>query len=255
MEMNEQLVSIITPLYNGERFLSATIDSVIAQTYKEWEMIIINDGSKDGGESIARAYAEKDSRIKVLSQPNRGSAAARNNGIRMATGRYIALLDADDLWEPDFLEQQLRLLKEKKCQLVCGAYKRIDEYGKEILKPFVPPISVTYNDMLYTNSIGCLTGLYDTLPYGKIYLNENFRSLRDDHIFWLDIIKKCHIAYGNQNIVASYRISSTSTTYNKRKMIVPQFRLYREAEKLSFIKSCFYLCCWALNGFLKYRKK
>ena len=138
--MNSHLVSIITPLYNAERFVAQTIESVLAQTYPEWEMLIINDGSTDSSLTIAESYAMKDSRIKAFSQPNGGSASARNNGIRRAEGRYIALLDADDLWEPDFLERQLALLSEKGCQLVYGAHKRIDEHNHEILQPFFPPI-------------------------------------------------------------------------------------------------------------------
>ncbi|MBQ3914697.1 MAG: glycosyltransferase family 2 protein, partial [Paludibacteraceae bacterium] len=98
--MNNNLVSIITPLYNGERFIAQTIESVLTQTYTEWEMLIINDGSTDKSEEIALSYAEKDNRIRVYSQPNGGSASARNHGIRRAKGRYIALLDSDDLWEP-----------------------------------------------------------------------------------------------------------------------------------------------------------
>ena len=124
--MQETLVSIITPLYNGEAFVAQTIDSVLSQTYTNWEMIIINDGSKDNSENIVRSYCDTDSRIKLFNQKNAGSAAARNNGIRRAQGRYIALLDADDLWEPFFLESQLALMREHNALLVYGAHKRID---------------------------------------------------------------------------------------------------------------------------------
>ena len=124
--MQEDLVSIITPLYNGERFVAQTIESVLAQTYPHWEMIIINDGSKDNSEAIVQKYTEQDARIQLVSQPNAGSAAARNNGIRRASGRYIALLDADDLWEPFFLESQLNLMQKTSALLVYGSHKRID---------------------------------------------------------------------------------------------------------------------------------
>ncbi len=252
--MQDNLVSIITPLYNGEKYLSQTIESVLAQTYPHWEMIIINDGSKDNSEAIAREYAEKDSRIQVFNQPNGGSAAARNNGIHRAEGRYIALLDADDLWEPTFLEMQLALMKEKNAQLVCGAHKRINENNEEILAPFYPPEVITYHDLLKTCSITCLTGLYDTKEHGKVYLHEEFRSLRDDYIFWLEIIKKTGTCYGNQNIVGSYRILGSSVSRNKKKVIRPQYLVYRNVEKLGIFKSCYYLCCWAWNGFIKYKK-
>lgn len=251
--MNDNLVSIITPLYNGERFVGQTIESVLAQTYPHWEMIIINDGSKDNSLAIAESYAAKDSRIKVFTQPNGGSASARNNGIRRAEGRYMALLDADDLWEPYFLEQQLALLREKNCQLVYGAHKRIDDQNREILKPFVPPAKVTYRDILCTCSITCLTALYDTKPYGKVYLNEQFRSLRDDHVFWLEILRHCRVAYGNPNVVGSYRMSANGVTSSKRKVIIPQYKVYRKAENLSVPASLYYLASWAWHGFFKYR--
>lgn len=252
--MENTLVSIITPLYNGERFVSKTIESVLAQTYTDWEMIIINDGSKDRSEAIAQEYAAKDSRIKVFSQPNGGSAAARNNGIRRARGRYIALLDADDLWEPFFLESQLALMAQHNATLVYGSHKRIDETGAECLAPFIVPPHITYTDLLKTCSISCLTGLYDTAKYGKVYLHEEFRSLRDDHIYWLEIIKKCGEAWGNQNIIASYRIFTQSVSHNKRKVIKPQFMVYYKVEKLGLIRSLYYLTHWAIHGFMKYRK-
>ncbi len=254
MDKNNKKVSIITPLYNGERFIAQTIESVLAQTYTDWEMLIVNDGSTDNGHKIALSYAEKDERIKVFSQPNAGSAAARNNGIKNAKGRYIALLDADDLWEPWFLKQQLKLMDEKHCQLVYGAHKRINADNEEVLQPFIPPKRVTYKDMLRTCSITCLTGLYDTIPYGKIYLHEEFRSLRDDYIYWLEILRKCGVAYGNQGVVGSYRMLNTSLTSNKWKMVKPQFAVYRQVEKLGILKSIFYICCWAMNGIIKYWK-
>ncbi len=248
------LVSIITPLYNSERFVAATIESVLAQTYQHWEMIVIDDGSTDNSARIVTEYATRDPRIKLFSQPNAGSAAARNNGIRRAIGRYIALLDSDDLWEPNFLEEQIALLTEKNAALVCSSHKRIDENGKECLQPFRAPQRMTYNDLLKTCSISCLTGLYDSSKFGKIYLNEDFRTLRDDHIYWLTIAKKAGEAFGNQQILASYRMRSNSVSYSKRKVIIPQFRVYYESEKLGFWRSLYYLMHWAWNGYKKYRK-
>ena len=105
--MNNNLVSIITPLYNAERFVRQTIESVLAQTYPHWEMIVVNDGSKDKGPDIVRSYTEKDSRIKLLNQPNRGCASARNHGLKEAQGRYYCFLDSDDYWDPTFLEEQI----------------------------------------------------------------------------------------------------------------------------------------------------
>lgn len=252
--MQDNLVSIITPLYNAERFIGRTISSVQAQTYTDWEMIIINDGSRDNSLEVAQSYAAQDARIHVFTQPNGGSAAARNNGIRRAAGRYIALLDADDVWDPCFLHSQLSLMHDKQCQLVYGAHRRIDENDREILQPFCPPEMVTYHSLLKTCSISCLTALYDTVPYGKVYLHEEFRSLRDDYIFWLEILQNCHVAYGNSRVIASYRMQSNGMTASKWKMVKPQFRVYRQVLKMNVVQSCFYLICWALYGLNKYRK-
>lgn len=252
--MENNLVSIITPIYNGERFVAQTIESVLAQTYTDWEMIIINDGSKDNSEKIVRQYTEQDSRIKLYSQPNGGSAAARNNGIRRAKGRYIALLDADDLWEPDFLESQLALMRKHEALLVYSSYKRINEDGEECLSPFIVPERITYKDMLKTCTIACMTAIYDTSKYGKVYLHEEFRSLRDDYIYWLEIIKQTGEAWGNTRILASYRIFGQSVSRDKKKVIKPQFKVYYEVEKLGLIRSVYYLMCWAFHGFIKYKK-
>lgn len=247
-------VSIITPVYNGEKYIAQAIESVLAQTYPDWEMLIIDDGSRDNSAAIARDYCARDSRISLYSQTNAGSAAARNNGIRRARGRYIALLDADDLWDSTFLASQLNFMKEKSALLVCSAYRRIDQDGNTILRDFYPPVTTRYTDLLRSCPIACMTGLYDTKQYGKIFLNENFGSLRDDLVYWLEIIKKTHVVYGNQKVLASYRISTSSVTHNKHKVIVPQYKVYRQSEKLNIIKSLYYLCCWAWNGFFKYRK-
>jgi hypothetical protein len=145
-------------------------------------------------------------------------------------------------------------MNEHNALLVYGAHKRIDANNNECLKPFIPPKRVTYNDLLKTCSITCLTGLYDTSKYGKFYLHEEFKSLRDDYIYWLEIIKKTGEAWGNQKIIGSYRILGNSVSRNKKKVIKPQFLVYYKVEKLGLIKSLYYLINWAIIGFLKYRK-
>lgn len=127
----ENLVSIIMPLYNGEKFIEITLESVLKQTYKNWELLITNDGSKDNSPKIAEKYAEKDERIKLFNQINKGSAAARNNSLREAKGKYIVFLDSDDIWENNFLEEQIKFLKEKNASLVFSSYRRINEEGKK----------------------------------------------------------------------------------------------------------------------------
>jgi len=250
--MPNELVSIVTPMYNASRFVAQTIESVLAQTYPHWEMLVVNDGSKDNSAEIVEQYTKKDSRIKLINQANGGSAAARNNGIRQAAGRYIALLDADDLWEPAFLESQLNLMREKHAAVVCSAYRRIDENSKEILGiQRVKPI-ISLKNMQMTNHIGCLTGLYDTKSFGKIYLKEELKSIRDDYAFWLDIVTLSGAAYGNQEVLARYRVLNNSTTGNKKKLIKPQFLFYYKYQKLGLIKSSCYTLYWGILGLKKF---
>ena len=250
--MIEELVSIITPCYNGGKYISETIDSVIAQTYPNWEMIIVDDGSKDNSAEIVNAYVEKDARIKYLKQENAGSAAARNNGIRTAQGQYIALLDADDLWENNFLEEQIKFMKEKNAVCVYCSYRCIDEKSNEILKPVICKEKITDKDMMVTNYIGCLSGLYDTKKHGKIYLKEELKSLRDDYAYWLDIVKLENEAYGNNKLLARYRVLANSTTGNKKKLIGKQYKFYREYLKLGVFKSFTNLVRWGFMGLKKY---
>lgn len=253
--MKEGLVSIITPVYNGEKYISETIESVIKQTYLDWEMIVVDDGSKDGSAAIVRRYAEKESRITLLQQPNGGSASARNNGIRYANGQYIALLDSDDLWDPDFLKSQLALMKEKNTICVHGSYKRINENSEEILKAWKAKKEVTYKQMQMTNHIACLTGLYDTSKFGKIYLKEELRSIRDDYAYWLDVVKLAGVSYGNQDVLASYRVISSSTTGKKKKLIRAQFYFYYHYQRLGLFKSILYTMYWGILGVLKFSDK
>ena len=250
--MTTGLVSIIPPWYNGANYISETIDSVVDQTYSQWEMIIVDDGSKDNSAEIVRGYMEKDSRIKFLQQANAGSAAARNNGIRHAEGQYIALLDADDLWDPEFLEDQIRFMKEKNATCVYCTYRCIDADGKEVLHPVKSKPVVTIEKMMVMNYIGCLSGLYNAEKHGKIYLREELKSIRDDYAYWVDVVKTEGVAYGNPRILASYRVLANSTTGNKKKLIKKQYEFYRNHLKLGVLRSSCNLVWWAVMGLKKY---
>jgi len=252
--MKKGLVSIITPMYNGERFIAQTMDSVLAQSYQDWEMIVVDDGSKDNGSAIVTTYAVKDARIQLVQQSNMGCGAARNNGIRRAEGQYIALLDADDTWNSNFLEKQMALMKEKNTELVYSSHTRIDENNEECLKPFIVPEKVGYKDLLKTCSISCLTGLYDTKTFGKVYLREDMKNLRDDYVYWLEIIKNVKTAYGNREILANYRVLDNSASRKKKKVIKPHFMVLYKIENLGMARSLYYLANWAVISYFKYKK-
>ena len=248
--MEEGLVSIITPCYNGAKYIRETIDSVIAQTYPKWEMIIVDDGSKDNSAEIVRGYT--DERIHLIQQKNAGSAAARNNGIRQCNGQYIALLDADDLWKQDFLKKQIAFMKKRKAVCVFCSYERIDRHSKQILHPTMAKKKITTKDMRVMNQIGCLSGLYDCSKHGKIYLREELKSLRDDYAYWYDIVALEDAAYGNPEILASYRVLDTSTTGNKKKLIKKQYQFYRTHLKESVPEAAINTFIWGMCGLKKF---
>ena len=251
---DNKLVSIITPLYNCERFIGQTIESVLAQTYPEWEMVVVNDGSTDGGAEIVRRYAAQDGRIRLFEQPNKGCAAARNRGLSEAKGRYYVFLDADDYWDPDFLEKQLAFMQAKNAAIVTCSARRVNEEGKEILRPQRVPERMDYYDILKSCNLPCLATVIDASKLHDIRFREELHNLRDDYALWLSLMKQTDYAYGNPEVLANYRLSAHQVTSNKRKMIIPQFMVNYKVEKLGLCRSLYYLGHWAWNGYRKYRK-
>ena len=248
--MNE-LVSIITPSYNSAKFISQTIESVLAQTYQNWEMIIVDDCSPDNSNEIIVRYKKKDARIKLIKlAKNSGPAVARNRAIKEAKGRYIAFLDADDLWKPEKLEKQLAFMNDHDCALSFSAYEIISEEGQNLEKRVRPPTKLSYRDMLKSNYIGCLTAMYDTRKVGKVYMP--LINKRQDYGLWLKLLKKTDFAYGINEPLAIYRVLTNSVSSNKIKLLKYNYLLFREHEGFSSIKSLYYLT-W--NIFIKVLRK
>lgn len=249
--MDKKLVSIITPSYKSAKFIFQTIESVWAQTYQNWEMIIVDDVSPDNSNKVIEEYTKKDSRIKLIKlAKNSGPAVARNKAIEEAKGRYIAFLDADDLWKPEKLEKQIKFMQAKDCALSYCAYETMSEEG-ELQNKFVnPPLKLSYNDLLKSNYIGCLTAIYDTQKVGKVYMP--LIKKRQDYGLWLRILKKTDFAYGMREHLAIYRIMSDSVSSNKFKLLKFNYLLFKEHEKFSTLKSLYYL---GWNVLLKVLKK
>ncbi len=246
----KDLVSIITPSYNSVNFIEETINSVIAQTYQNWEMIIVDDCSKDNSVELIQEYINKDSRIKLIQLDiNSGAAVARNRAIKEAKGRFIAFLDSDDLWVSEKLEKQIAFMIEKEVFLSYSAYKVMDEQGQQ-MGEFMPPNEVTYYDMLRTCSIGCLTAIYDVTIVGKIYMPEIKK--RQDYGLWLKILRKGGTAKGLLLPLAMYRVHDNSISSNKIGAAKYQWKIYRECEKLGLIKSYYYFMQYAIFGLIKH---
>jgi len=246
------MVSIITPSYKSEKFISETIKSVLFQTYKNWEMIIVDDCSPDNSNEIIEEYCKKDSRIKLIKlEKNSGPAVARNRAIKEAKGRYIAFLDADDLWKPEKLEKQLLFMNENNLAFTYSSYDLIDEDNSDI-GTFITKETITYEDMLKTCSVGCLTAIYDTEKLGKVYMP--LIRKRQDYGLWLKILKKIGRTKGIVEPLAIYRIRKDSVSSNKIKAAQYQWKIYREVEKLNFFQSIYYFIHYAFNGVIKYKK-
>ncbi len=235
---NRPLISIITPLFNGGNFIDQTIKSVQAQDYQNWELVVIDDLSSDNGCEIVRASQEKDERIRLIhNNKNLGPAATRNRGIEAAQGRYIAFLDSDDLWHPDKLGIQLDFMISNSVPFSFTHYQQIDESGSFIRFVDDLPAVVTYQDLLKFNYIGCLTAVYDTDFFGKVYMKD-IRN-RQDYALWLTLVKISGSAHCIKNNLASYRIRSNSISSNKLKMIKYHWYIYYSIERLGLFKSIY----------------
>jgi glycosyltransferase involved in cell wall biosynthesis len=244
------LVSIITPLYNSEKFIEETIQSVLNQTYSNWEMIIVNDCSTDNGVDILKKYSEKDNRIKLIQLiKNGGGAVARNRAIEEAKGKYIAFLDSDDLWKPEKLEKQIKFMKENSYSFTFTKYQQMNENGEKLEKYIEVPKTLNYKQALLKNPIGCLTVIYDSEKLGKVYLP--LIRKRQDYALWLKILKSGVTGYGLNENLAYYRLRENSISSNKVDLIKYQWKLYREIEKLNIFESIFYLSCVVFQKIFK----
>lgn len=248
----QPLVSIITPTFNSEKYISETINSVQNQTYENWEMIVVDDGSLDDTRKIVTDIANQDSRIQFYPQPqNVGPAKARNIGIDNAKGKYMTFLDADDIWFPYFIENSIRTISETNIHFVFSSYRRSNENLELVYSDFIVPEKVTYTDILKTNSISCLTAFIDIEVLGKKNMPEIFK--RQDMGLWLKYLKEIPFAYGIKETQAIYRIRENSLSRNKSKLLKYQWQFYREVEKLNFFQSIYYMLQWMYRGFIKYR--
>lgn len=245
--MDSIKVSIVTPLYNAEKFIESTIKSVIAQSYQSWEMIVVDDCSKDNGPKIVEKYAKTDERIKLirLSQ-NGGGAVARNRAIEEAEGRYIAFLDSDDLWHPEKLIKQIKFMEENNYDFTYTWYEKMDEEGKRLNEVVRSKDKVNYRELLKSNQIGCLAAMYNQEKLGKIYMP--LIRKRQDYALWLQVLKKTKSGYCLKENLAQYRIVSGSISSNKVNLIKFNWKLFRDVEEMGVFKSSYYL---AWNIFIK----
>jgi len=243
-----KLVSIITPSFNSARFIKECIDSVLSQTYDNWELLIVDDCSSDNSCELIAGYYDK--RITLIGlEKNVGAAEARNIALRRAKGKYIAFLDTDDVWEKEKLAIQISFMQEHKIAFSFTAYQPISEDGSKLYSIIHAPKVVTYSSYLKNTIIGCLTVLIDREKTGDFEM-PNIRSSHDMAL-WLLIIRRGFDAYGLDKNLARYRIVSVSNTSSKWRAAKDVWRVYREVEKLSFFYSSWCFLNYGFNALVK----
>lgn len=227
---NKSLISIITPLYNAEKYFSDTFHSVINQTYQNWEWIIVNDCSTDNSLELAIKLKKEDKRIKIISlEKNSGPSAARNAALNLAKGDYISFIDSDDMWGISFLEEQLNFIKKNNYHFVYNSFNRL-RIDSEVV-PYVVPLTASYDSILKGNPICPDTVLYDFKKFNKCRFNVDLdkKNDREGLAMWYTMLKKENcIAYGNPKVLATYRLGNNTRSSKKLKLISGQWRAYRE---------------------------
>ena len=225
--MESALVSVIIPTFNSGLFIADAIQSVQLQSHSNWEIIVVDDASKDATITILSELIKADTRIQLHQlAENSGTGVARNLGVQKAKGKYIAFLDADDLWKPFKLEKQLRYMQEQQLPFTFSFYDCMDENGKTINKVVHAPKNLSYKQLFFCNYVGNLTGIYDTDFFGKIPISSIRK--RQDWMLWLTILKKIKTAKPVPESLAIYRIRSNSISTAKVNLLQYNYAVYRQ---------------------------
>jgi teichuronic acid biosynthesis glycosyltransferase TuaG len=239
-------VSIITPTYNSAKFIADTIRSVQAQTFADWELLLIDDCSSDDTISVIKPFLTDD-RIKLTRlETNSGAGIARDTGLKGAKGRYIAFLDADDLWLPEKLQKQLDFMKSSREPFTFSFYECIDEAGNRLGKKIEAPRHLSYKQLFFCNFVGNLTGIYDSAHFGKIGISSIRK--RQDWIMWLEILKQIKTANPVPETLALYRVRTDSISASKLKLLRYNYKVYRIHHRLNVL---FSLACMSIFLFMQ----
>lgn len=250
--LEDTLVSIIVPAFRVEGLVGDTIDSVLSQTYQNWEMLIVDDCSPDNTVEVVRAAASKDDRIRLIeSVTNGGPAKARNLALQQAKGRWVAFLDSDDVWLPTKLQESLDFAAIKKASLVYTGFRRMTFDGKTVGRYVSVPKSLSYRQLMGNTAIATSTVVIDRAAVGEVVMRSVYY---DDFVCWLEILKKGNIAWGLDKDLMRYRVVSNSVSRNKKKSAKEVWKIYRQTLKLGLFQSAWYFLNYAVRASLKYRK-
>lgn len=245
---NMDLVSVIMPAFNASKTISKSISSVLAQEYSNLELLVIDDGSSDETLTIVQSFCDLDMRIRLLKMEwNSGVAQARNRGIEQAAGRYIAFLDSDDWWEPNKLQEQISLLESSDAECCHSYFRRVSSSTDKTIAVTRSLKRVRLRDMLFSNQIGNLTGVYDTNRLGKFYQ----KSIRhEDYAMWLNILSETD-SVCVPKVLANYRVDSNSLSANKFRSILWHFGVLRTELNLSLIHALYCTVAYVYLGTVK----
>ncbi|EUJ23141.1 glycosyl transferase family 2 [Listeria grandensis FSL F6-0971] len=244
-----ELVSVIMPCFNSADVIGASIESVLTQTYQNFELFIIDDFSTDRSLEVIAPYLQ-DSRVMLLAKnENHGVARARNDGLARSSGRYIAFLDSDDLWVPEKLATQLADMRRNKAVLSFAAYETFHERPSNRLKTVRVPRSINYTQLLRNTIIGCLTVVVDRKQTGDFQMPDLAGG--EDTATWLNILWQHGTAYGIDKPLAYYRVSGASLSGNKLQMVRRTWRMYRETQRLSIFSTCICFSFYIKNAISK----
>lgn len=242
-------VSIIMPAYNAARFIRESLDSVLAQTYKEWELLVVDDCSSDSTREIVREYVTRDPRVILFELPvNSGPAQARNFALEKATGRYIAFLDSDDLWVPNKIERQLKFMREGRLAFAFTSYRRVSERGCLIGGVVPVEAKFSYKKLLKNTGIACLTVMLDRNLCGEVRMPD---VRHEDYALWLMLLRRGISAYGLKEDLARYRVVTNSVSNRKWRSASWVWNIYRKQEKLNFVFALWCFVNYAVRGQLK----
>ena len=249
----DRLVSIVTPCYNCERYLEYTVESVLAQSYSNWELLLIDDSSKDRTPEIIKQYVAKDSRIRSYKtdKPSGSPVLPRNIGIENAKSDLILFLDSDDIILPDKLKDQVPLFDDDKTAIVFSNYKKMDDSGKIISREIVCPKEVNYRQHLKGCSILFSNAMFDLGKTGKIFFE---RIGAEDYVYGLTVLKKGFVAKNTGLCNSVIRKGITSVSSNKLKSAKWNWNIYYRHEKLGLFRSLYYFSFYAFKGLIKYLK-
>lgn len=250
------LVSIVMPSYNTEKYICESIRSVLNQTYPYWELIIVDDCSTDGTDEVVKPFLT-DRRIRYLkNKKNSGAAISRNWALREASGKWIAFLDSDDIWEPDKLQKQISFMRDNGYHFSYTSYIEIDEESKPNGNSITGPKCISKHGMYNYCWMGCLTVMYDADIVGLIQIADIKKN--NDYAIWLKICKKANCYLLNENLARYRKRSGSISNHSYIELIKWHYELYRKVENkdpiLSFVLTVRNLFFGVIKK-MKYRQK